>query len=532
MKPNRTSLDSESRKRLREILAILIQHDVIRGLTPEKLRDTIEDLGPTFVKIGQIMSMRQDMLPPEYCDELTKLRTEVAAMPFSTVKSVIESEYGKPLSSIFAEIDPTPLGSASIAQVHAAVLRDSSRVVVKVQRPDIHDTMARDIALLRHASGLLRLAGGIGEVLDFDAILDEVWFVAQEEMDFLMEAHHADEFSSHNRGIAYIGSPKIYHPYTTSRVLVMEYIDGIPIDHIPELTDLGYDLAEIGSKLAENYVKQIIDDGFFHADPHPGNIRVRGGQIIWIDLGMMGRLSKRDQELLRKAVYDLATSDVAGLKDVVLSLGIHSEKINHATLYTDLDDLLLKYGSLAVGDMDMARILDDLLSIANEHQISMPKGISMLSRGIMTIEGTISMVSPSSNLVEIVKNHLSSHVLHDVDWKHELKESGRALLKSSRKALDLPSQLSDILKMTIKGQTKVNLDLTGSEQPLHQIDHMVNKLILCIIIAALFVGSSLLCLTEMRPTILDIPAIAFFGFLAATLLSVWLFYTIARKKKR
>ncbi len=181
--------------------------------------------------------MRQDMLPPEYCDEMTKLRTEVAAMPFSTVKSVIESEYGKPLSSIFAEIDPTPLGSASIAQVHAAVLRDSSRVVVKVQRPDIHDTMARDIALLRHASGLLRLAGGIGEVLDFDAILDEVWFVAQEEMDFLMEAHHADEFSSHNRGIAYIGSPKIYHPYTTSRVLVMEYIDGIPIDHIPELRD-------------------------------------------------------------------------------------------------------------------------------------------------------------------------------------------------------------------------------------------------------------------------------------------------------
>ena len=461
--------------------------------------------------------MRQDMLPPEYCDELTKLRTEVAAMSFSTVKSVIEAEYGKPVASIFAEIDPTPLGSASIAQVHAAVLKNSSRVVVKVQRPDIHDTMARDIALLHHASGLLRLAGGIGEVLDFDAILDEVWFVAQEEMDFLMEAHHADEFSSLNQAIAYIGSPMIHHQYTTSRVLVMEYIEGIPLDHLAELADNGYDLEEIGSKLAENYVKQIIDDGFFHADPHPGNIRVRDGQIIWIDMGMMGRLSTRDQELLRKAVYALATSDVDGLKDVVLSLGIHSEKIDHAKLYTDLDDLLLKYGTMAVGDMDMARILDDLLAIANEHQISMPKGISMLSRGIMTIEGTISMVSPSSNLV---------------DWRHELKESGRALLKSSRKALDLPSQLSDILKMTIKGQTKVNLDLTGSEQPLHQIDHMVNKIILCIIIAALFVGSSLLCLTEMRPTILEIPAIAFFGFLAAALLSVWLFYTIVRKKKR
>lgn len=276
----------------------------------------------------------------------------------------------------------------------------------------------------------------------------------------------------------------------------------------------------------------MIDDGFFHADPHPGNIRVRDGKIIWIDLGMMGRLSARDQDLLRRGAYALAASDVAELKDVVLTLGVHSGTINHARLYTDLDGLLLKYGSMAVGDMDMARILDDLLTIAGDHHISMPKGISMLSRGIVTIEGTISLVSPSSNLVEIMKNHLSNRVLHDLDWERELKESGRALLKSGRKALDLPALLSDILKMTIKGQTKVNLDLTGSEQPLRQIDHMVNKLVLCIIIAALFLGSSLLCLTDMRPKALGIPVIGFVGYLAAALLSGWLCYTIVRRKKR
>ncbi len=185
---------ADNRHRLREILGVLAKHDILRGITPVKLRLIIQDLGPTFVKLGQILSMRQDMLPADYCRELTRLRADVSPMPFDEVRQVVETEYGVPMKSLFQSFDETPLGSASIAQVHAAVLRDGRQVAVKVQRLGVHDTMARDIVLLRRAAGMLQKAGGIGGVIDFRMVLDEMWAVAQEEMDFLLEARHMDEF--------------------------------------------------------------------------------------------------------------------------------------------------------------------------------------------------------------------------------------------------------------------------------------------------------------------------------------------------
>ena len=291
----------ETQNRLKEILQVLARHDIVKGMTPEKLRNIVEDLGPTFVKLGQIMSMRQDMLPAAYCRELSKLRTEVSPMPFDEVRQVIEEEYDTRLERVFASFDRQPLGAASIAQAHAAVLRDGSPVVVKVQRQGIRDVMARDIQLLRKAARILKAASSAGNALDFGVILNEMWAVAQQEMDFLIEARNAGEFYKLNQDVAYVTCPQIHSQVTTSRVLVMEYIEGFDLDRPDILTDNGYDLEEIGLKLADNYVKQIIDDGFFHADPHPGNLRIREGQIVFLDLGMMGRLSQRDKSLFRQA---------------------------------------------------------------------------------------------------------------------------------------------------------------------------------------------------------------------------------------
>ena len=285
----------EDRRRLREILGVLARHNLAGGMTPEKLRSIVEDLGPTFVKLGQIMSMRRDMLPEAYCRELEKLRAEVRPLAFEEVRGVVETEYGVSLRSVFDVFDETPIGSASIAQVHAARLKNGAPVVVKVQRPGIRDTMARDIALLRRAAGHLGGIGGLGSVVDFRMVLDEMWVVAQQEMDFLIEAQHAEKFRRLNEEIAYVTCPRVERRFTTSRVLVMEYIDGIPIDAHEALEQAGYDRAEIGTKLAENYVKQVLEDAFFHADPHPGNLRVRGGKIVWLDLGMMGRLTEKDR---------------------------------------------------------------------------------------------------------------------------------------------------------------------------------------------------------------------------------------------
>lgn len=274
-----------SQKRLREILQVLGKHHITRGLTPAKLREILEDLGPTYVKLGQIMSMRSDMLPENYCRELTKLRTEVSPLPYSVVSGVIEEELKEPAGNIFSQIEETPLGSASIAQVHPAVLKDGTKVVIKIQRPAIKEIMQDDILLLKKAAGILKLAIGTEDLIDFRTILDELWKTTREEIDFLQEAANLNLFYENQRDIVYVTCPKVFHEFTTPRLLVMEYIDGIQIDETVRLQELGYDMTEIGQKAAENYCKQILEDGFFHADPHPGNLWVAGGQIAWLTLG-------------------------------------------------------------------------------------------------------------------------------------------------------------------------------------------------------------------------------------------------------
>ena len=270
---------SEYKSRLREMTAVLHKHGITRGVTPEKLRLILEDLGPTYIKIGQIMSMHSDILPKRYCEELMRLRSEVAPMPFEEVEEILQDSYGMDWREIFQSIEETPLGSASIAQAHKAVLKDGRPVVMKIQRRGIYETMARDIVLLKRAVKVLPPVS-LKDMVDLDMVLDELWAVTREEMNFLTEAANMEEFARKNQDVSFVGVPILYQEYTTPHVLVMEYIDGFSIDDKETLLAEGYDLKEVGSKLVDNYIKQVIEDGFFHADPHPGNLRIRDGKII------------------------------------------------------------------------------------------------------------------------------------------------------------------------------------------------------------------------------------------------------------
>lgn len=357
--------------RLREMTSVLHKHGITRGVTPEKLRMILEDLGPTFIKLGQIMSMHSDILPKRYCDELMRLQSEVTPMPFEEVTEVIEGAYGCPWKEIFLEIEDTPLGSASIAQVHKAVLGNGCKVVVKVQRKGIYETMARDISLLHKAVKLLPPVSLKG-VVDLDMVLDELWAVTREEMNFLTEAANMEEFARRNEGIAYIGTPVLYQEYTTLHVLVMEYIEGYRLDENEALIDDGYDLKEIGSKLIDNYIKQVMEDGFFHADPHSGNVKIRDGKIIWIDMGMMGRLTERDRELIGNAVQGIALNDIGMIQEAVLALGEFKEKPDQNRLYKDIDGLLLKYGNVDMGKINVAEVMMDLMDVMKEIRLPCP----------------------------------------------------------------------------------------------------------------------------------------------------------------
>ena len=520
--------DQGSAARLREMVEVLRARDIVHGITPEKLRLILEDLGPTFVKLGQIMSMRPDFLPQEYCDELMKLQTEANPLPFSVIEKVIEQEYQRRWTRIFRSIDEEALGSASIAQVHCAVLLDGEKVVIKVQRPGVHDIMSKDIVLLKRAAGILKILGPAQDVVDFSMVLDELWAIAKQEMDFVMEANHIEEFRHANQDADFVSCPKVYRHLTTQHVLVMEYVDGIQIDDVAGLKAAGIDARRIGERLGENYVKQIVEDGYFHADPHPGNIWVRGGKIVWLDLGMMGRLSNKDRAAIRKAIFALAQHDVFEMKAAVLSLGVPQERIDHARLYQDIDALIAQYGDLDFRSLKMGILSRQIMNVLRSHHIAIAPGISMFCRGVMTIEGVMRLVCPEVSFVEILARSMELSFAKGFNWREEAGKAKREGYILLRKSLQLPEQISDILKMTLSGQTKVNLELTGADEPLARLNKMINKLIIALLSAALLLGSSTICTTQMTPKIMEIPFLGVLGYLAAIVLSARLLWSILR----
>ncbi len=521
---------SSDNKRVTEIIGILRKHRIVSGISAEELPLLLEDLGPTFVKMGQIMSMQPNILPVEYCNELAKLRANVTSMSIEEVQGILEDEYGTELHKIFAEFEAVPLGAASMAQVHRAELVDGTEVVVKIQRLGIYDTMSKDIVLLKKAARLLKYTPKIGGIIDFEMVIDEMWAAAKEEMDFTVEATNTKEFYDNNVEVVFVTCPKIMTDYSTIRVLVMEYVKGYPINQVETLMENGYNMEEIGMKLAYNFVKQVIEDGFFHGDPHTGNIIIRGGQIVWIDLGMMGRLSSRDRKIFFEAIMAVVENDTIKLKDLVLSLGKCKGKIDHLQLSSDLDNLLSKYAAMDFHNMDLTELSDDFLTILKEHRIAMPKGISMLGRSMITIQGTLRELSPQINFIEILTSFVSNDFVKFFDVKKELGKVVKSTYFSFQKSLEIPSQISDLLKMLNKGISKINLEVNMTDEMNTKLEKMINKLVITIMSAALLLGSSLISTTNMQPKILGIPAIGFAGFVISFVLGSWLVIKIVRKK--
>lgn len=508
-------------RRLGQILRILKKHKVTRGMDPVKFRQILEDLGPTYVKIGQIMATRQDIFSQRYCSELEKLRSDVKPMPFETVKEVLTEAYGPDLDKVFTRIDETPLGSASIAQVHKAWLKDGPMVVVKVQRPGIYQEMEEDIRLLRKASGILKLSDVFSSVVDVNVVLDEFWTSAQQEMDFTNEAQNAIRFRRDYEDCAWLSAPVVYEDLTSRKVMVMEYISGCEIDDDARLDAEGYDRHEIAMRLGTNYITQITEFGFFHADPHSGNIRVRDGQIVYIDFGMMGTLTDRDRRLMKQAIKALAVRDTLKLTDTILTLGVVKRPPDYANLTQSIEEYVSIYCENSLEDIDLPAMVQDLFTICHEYGIALPKGISMLARSLVTFEGTIEVLDPSTNAMKIISTQKAS--LLSSDWGRDLQHVLTRLQADADHMLNMPVQLSDILSMVRRGQLKVNLDLQGADSTIANFDRMINRIIVCLLIVALLMSSSIICTTKMKPEFLGIPLLGFAGFFIAFCMSMWLF---------
>lgn len=534
LKSHKKQQKEENSERFREIKDVLRKNQITRGVTPEKLRMILEELGPTYIKLGQIMSLHSDFLPKAYCDELLKLNSDVTPMPFDDVEDVINHSYGQDWRELFQFIEEAPLGSASIAQVHRARLKNGEEVIIKVERKGIYDTMARDIGLLHRLVKLIPPVGDFKNLVDLDMVLDELWSVAQEEMDFLKEAANMDEFSRNNASVQYVTTPKLYHEYSTGHVLVMEYIDGYSLDDVESLQNAGYDMDEIGTKFVNNFIKQVMDDGFFHADPHPGNVKIRDGKIVWIDMGMMGRLSEKDRHTMIKGIRGIALHDISMVENSVLEIGEFRGKPYRERLYQDLKKFIADYGTTSMGSLDVAAAIAGLVEIMKQNRISLPHGVSMLCRGLTHIQGVLAVISPDINMMQIAVNRYTEDFLKNINWKSEFQKQARIVYRSVNKGVEIPGLVTDILKEHLEGQSVVNIDLHSSEDLTNVISAAIRNIVVGLCVAALLIASSVICTTDMTPKILGIPALGFAGYAFAMVVSIFLTvrYLWSKRKKR
>lgn len=523
-------------KRLKEIAHIARQFDALNDLTPVKLRLMLEALGPTFVKVGQMLSMRSEMLPQPFCDELAKLRADADPMPYLTVLETLTKEYGRPVEEIFDHIDAMPLGSASLAQVHRATLLSGEDVAVKVQRPGVRETMAQDVSIMRSIAKTATKFVSNSQVVDLQGVVEELWDTFESETDFLLEARNLSEFNRFSESYKYMDCPNPYMDLCTEHVVVMDYVDGIPVSHTKDLIEAGYDLEEIGTKLVDNYASQMLDEGFFHADPHPGNIIISDGTIVLIDLGMTGRLNQKTRSVLRDMIFAVAKQDSPALADGLLRFaGTQADPEDYPALLADLDVIVKEFGTVDLAELDIADFITSLTQLAQRHGIEVPYSVTTVARALVTLEGLLDEFIPNINMIEIISRHIAS------------RRNGKALAKDELKSLSVEgnkalhgtlSALADskvVMRMLTRGQLRFNMELVGSQEPFTMLSDMVNRLTMALIVVGLFVGSSIVYYAGMKPIVFGIPVVGFMGYVIAFLLSAWIVFDIyfkGRKSKK
>ncbi len=521
-----TVKDKTSSKRMGEIVSIMRRYHVARGLTPEKAVAVLEALGPTYVKIGQLASSRSDLLPSAYCDALEQLHDHVTPLPFSEVIQCIDAAYGVPWTTVFSSIDEKPLGAASIAQVHRAVLLDGTVVAVKVRRPGIVEQMAEDITLMRHLLALAELSTSSHQaiMLSLDNALEELERTTANEVDFTVELGNLVRFHDELASQSGVTSPVPYPRYSTDSVLVMEYVEGAQVDDVAALRAQGMDASALAERLVQSYVTQVLDNGFFHADPHPGNILVRDGDIVWIDLGMTGSLTASQRLLVGRLFRAVATGDAYGLKEAVLGLSVVHGQVDHGALLSQMDALLTEYGTADLRDINMGAAFQEIVEVLRTQNLIMVPSVTMLARGVVTIEGVMAELDPKASVVQIVSQHVVRQAFSPRHVEEKVVSMLTATAESAEALAHLPRQLSNTLDMLDRGEVSVVGDLRVPANALATLYAACGRIALAMISAGLFMGSSILCTTTMEPRFLGVPVLGVLGYVGALVLGVYVIY--------
>ena len=586
--------------RLKEIIDILRKYDYDDGINPEIVVGIIQDLGPTFVTIGQIASQQSEHIPPDYCDALAKLRSSVAPMDPETVHAQIEKHLGKPASELFASFDDMPLGSASIGQVHKAVLTDGTIVAVKVRRPGVVDTVARDFALIEKVLGTFA-KDGIGGI-DINAFIVELEKTSKTELDFTNEAANLERFWELNSGRERVESPKCYRAFTNEAILTEDFVTGTEASDTSFLETLGDDERDrLAALVADNFATQILVDGFYHADPHSGNVLIKNPApvepsnenveaadedsqdvaaapeadadaatdspaddvasaseakadkpsedkaplpdhgIEWIDFGMMGILTQQQRQILIDLVTAIVMKDAYSLKRTVLKTAQPKGEIDHGALLELCEGMCDQYTGSDFGDFDLADLLGTVLSSLQDEQYDIDPFLTNLSRGIIAAEGTVKTLSPRINILNYFIDKVDVGPGIDLDFENldsdALAELNGPIAMELLKFFDSTSRSSaktaETLDMLEKGQIRVRTDFSFEEKALGSVERLASYAIRAFLVAAILIGSCILCTvpsgaTERTPFLIAFPILGSIGYVV----SVFYAYRLYRDVKK
>ena len=508
------------------------REQIARLSRPERLRLVFEELGPTFIKLGQLLSTRPDFIPPDYLDELAKLQDKIPPFSYAEVCTIFEEEMGKSPEQVYRYFDSTPLAAASIGQVHRAVLDGGEEVVVKVQRPQIENIIAVDLEILAHIAELMERY--LEEVQGHrpSSIVHEFARSLSREIDFSIELTNIQRFRLQFEHNETVHVPLVYPQLSTERLLVMEYIDGIKCSDIGKLSANDADLPLLAERGAVLVMEQIFVHGFFHADPHPGNIFILPDNVVcFIDFGQMGRLSIKDREDFTDLVLSLVGGDERKVTRRLLRVTVQHGEIDQAILAGDLGDMMDMYLYRPLGELEAGKILQDILNLVSRHKLTIKPGLYLMMKALATVEGVGLVLDPHLQLINLAKPFMRKIQYGRLQPDRVMDEMSHTATSYFHFFREMPEEVLAISRQLRSGKIKMELEHRGVQSLGVALDRVSNRIAFAIVLAALIIGSSLIVLSGIPPHWNGIPIIGLVGFLVAGVMGFWLLLSIIRHGK-
>jgi len=486
-----------------------------------------EELGTSFIKFAQIASNRPDILPEELIEELTKFQDDALPVPAADIKKTLKEAYDRPLKNIFTSINYQPIASASMAQVHRAKLIGGKEVVLKIQRPNIAETIELDIQIFRSLAGLIENSFEKAASFQPLALVKMFEKSIRKELHFTVEAANLLRFERQFLGNNDIYVPTVYPEFSTDTVLCMEYIEGCKITNLEQLEKIGMTGRDVALKGINLYFEQVFEHGFFHADPHPGNIFVMPNQkICFIDYGMMGTISEADKILLGNLLLAIHHQDVNGLKDALLKFGQEGARIDEQELKYDILEFFTNYSNITIEQIDGNEVIAALNSLFFDYKIKVPANLLLLLKALVMIEGVGLMIDPKYDIIKNIEPYVTRLLAKKYSPKQLTKTAFKTFGDLTKLAANFPEEIEDVLQKIRKGKLHIEFEHKGLENFQHTMEIISNRISFTLVLVALLLSSSIVVVADLPPKIYGMPALGFFGFLISGFFALRLLFSI------